>query len=186
MPRDRFCSEIHALRPVRALKGIGCKSFRAIGNPAPAFQTAQSPRQRLQASLQRGDRTQCVYRLVCPRGCRGRARGCLPRPRPEESEPRASPRDARPRRARPRVAHVETTRWRSRSRMPRGPHGPLPVALAWAAPGHMTWYLPWRTCTYPKAQRAACAHPLARRICPEGSFANLTKTGFSRKTRQVK
>ena len=93
----------------------------------------------------------------------GRTRGCLPRPRPEESEPRASPRDARPRRARPRVAHVETTRWRSRSRMPRGPHGPLPVARAWAAPGHMTWYLPWRTCTYPKAQRAACAHPLARR-----------------------
>ena len=27
----------------------------------------------------------------------------------------------------------------------------------------MTWYLPWRTCTYPKAQRAACAHPLVLR-----------------------
>ena len=32
-----------------------------------------------------------------------------------------------------------------------------------AAGGDMPWYLPWRTCTYPKAQRAACAHPLARR-----------------------
>ena len=57
---------------------------------------------------------------------------------------------------------------------PRGPHGPL--ALAWAAPGHMTWYLPWRTCTYPKAQRAACAHPLARRGLSLNSL-----NGFSRK-----
>ena len=46
-----------------------------IGNSAPASQTAQAPCQRLQASLQRGDRTQRVHRLVCPRGCRGRARG---------------------------------------------------------------------------------------------------------------
>ena len=28
----------------------------------------------------------------------------------------------------------------------------------------MTWYLPWRTCTYPKAQWAACAHPFVRKI----------------------
>ena len=50
------------------------------------------------------------------------------------------------------------------------------MARAWAAPGHMTWYLPWRTCTYPKAQWAACAHPLARR----GSSLN-SLNGFSRK-----
>ena len=33
MPRDRFCSEIHALRPVRALKGIGCKSLEPSLTP---------------------------------------------------------------------------------------------------------------------------------------------------------
>ena len=50
------------------------------------------------------------------------------------------------------ASNPESKRWRV---------GPL--ARAWAVPGHLTWYLPWRTCTYPKAQRAACAHPLARR-----------------------
>merc|ERR1712093_838891 len=47
---------------------------------------------------------------------------------------------------------------------------------AWAAPGHMTWYLPWRICTYPKAQRAACAHPLVRR-----GLSLISLNGFSRK-----
>jgi hypothetical protein len=47
---------------------------------------------------------------------------------------------------------------------------------AWAAPGHMTWYLPWRTCTYPKAQRAACAHPLVLR-----GLSLISLNGFSRK-----
>ena len=51
-----------------------------------------------------------------------------------------------------------------------------PLARAWAAPDHMTWYLPWRTCTYPKAQRAACAHPLARR-----GLSLISLNGFSRK-----
>ena len=44
---------------------------------------------------------------------------------------------------------------------------------AWAAPDHMTWYLPWRTCTYPKAQRAACTHPPGT---GEGSFAIQVRT----------
>ena len=52
----------------------------------------------------------------------------------------------------------------------------MPLARAWAAPGHMTWYLPWRTCTYPKAQRAACAHPLVRR-----GVSLISLNGFSRK-----
>ena len=38
----------------------------------------------------------------------------------------------------------------------------------------MPWYLPWRTCTYPKAQRAACAHPLARRDL----FSLISLNGF--------
>jgi len=39
-------------------------------------------------------------------GCRGHTRWCLPRPRPEESEPRAPPRDARSCRARPPVLRL--------------------------------------------------------------------------------
>ena len=43
-----------------------------------------------------------------------------------------------------------------------------------AAGADMPWYLPWRTCTYPKAQWAACTHPLAR----EGSFSLISLNGF--------
>ena len=51
--------------------------------------------------------------------------------------------------------------------------------LSRAAPGHtgMTWYLLWRTCTYPTAQRAACAHPFVRRV-----LSVISLNGFSRRT----
>ena len=58
----------------------------------------------------------------------------------------------------------------------RRDEGQFLMARAWAAPGHMTRYLPWRTCTYPEAQRAACAHPLARR-----GLSLIALNGFSRK-----
>ena len=41
----------------------------------------------------------------------------------------------------------------------------------------MTWYLLWRTCTYPTAQRAACAHPFVRRV-----LSVISLNGFSRRT----
>ena len=47
-----------------------------------------------------------------------------------------------------------------------------------AAGGDMPWDLSWHTCTYPKAQRAACS--------PGGViFANHTKRVFGLKTRLV-